>query len=129
MIEDKPLTRRSLIAYGGSALAAASVPSIVMPGRAAAATDFLAYSTYSNRVGEAFYMRVAGGGKVGMRLLSVTGDDKCFDLLFTPSSSVIHEQATREVSHPALGTTQLFVVPFKTPRTTLRYVVSVNRSR
>lgn len=128
MIDDRPITRRNLIAFGGGALAAASVPGLAMPGRAAAATNWLARSTYASRIGEAFYMRVAGGGKVGMRLVRVTGDDKRFDLVFAPATSVAHEQATREISHPQLGSTLLFVVPFKTPRTTLRFIVSVNRS-
>jgi len=128
MFEHTPVTRRRLIAMGGAATAIASVPSFLLPSRAAAAGGWLTRTSYTGRIGETFYMSLPGGARAGLRLAAVTGDDKAFDLLFSPTSATVHEQATRTFTHAALGSTQLFVVPMKPPGTSLKYVVSVNRS-
>ena len=128
MIEDISITRRRLLKVGGAAAAAASLPGIVMPARAAAAGGWLDHSSYTGRIGEAFYMRLENGKQFSMKLIAVNGDARVFDLVFQPTSSVLHAQATREMRHAALGTTHFFVVPFTAPRTTLKYLVSINRS-
>ena len=128
MIEDRPITRRRLIALGGAATAVASVPGFLVPARAAAAEGWLSRASYTGRIGETFYMSLPGGARAGLRLSAVTGDDKAFDLVFAPTSATLHPQATRTFTHAALGRTDLFAVPFKAPKTSLKYVVSVNRS-
>lgn len=123
------VTRRRLLAIGGSAAAAASLPGFLLPARAAAAASWLDRSTYETRIGEIFTMRLESGARFTLRLEAVTGKGRSFDLVFKPTSAVEHAQATRQVSHDALGRTELFLVPFKTPKTTLRYIASINRAR
>ena len=129
MIEDTPITRRRLIALGGAATAVASVPGFLMPARAAAAAaeGWLTRASYTGRIGETFYASLPAG-RFGLRLAAVTGDDKAFDLVFSPTSATVHPQATRTFTHAGLGRTEFFVVPFKAPKTSLKYVVSINRS-
>ena len=128
MNEHRLITRRQLIAMGGAATAAASVPALLMPARAAAAEAWLSRASYTGRIGETFYMTLDNGLRFGLKLASVTGTDDAFTLVFQPTSSVMHAQATRTFTHAVLGKTQFFVVPLKAPGTTLKYVVSINRS-
>ena len=128
MLEHTPITRRRLIAMGGAATAVASVPGFLMPARAAAAETWFTRASYSGRVGETFYMSLAGGGRAGLKLAAVTGTDDAFDLVFAPTSSTEHAQSTRTFTHAVLGRNDFFVMPFKTPKSPLKYGVSINRS-
>lgn len=128
MLEHTPITRRRLIALGGAATAVASVPGFLVPARAAAAETWLSRATYTGRIGETFYMKLASGARFGLRLAEVTGDENAFNLVFTPTSSAVHAQSTRTFTHAGLGQTEFFVVPLKAPKTSLKYIVSVNRS-
>lgn len=129
MIDDSPFTRRRLLVAGGGAAAAASIPGVLFPQPAGARTGarWLARRTFASRIGQTFKMRVDRYATTGLELVSVTGDDRSYDLVFRPTSDVVRPQATRQLWHPELGRTQLFVVPLQAPQEPLLYVVSINR--
>jgi hypothetical protein len=133
------LTRRSLLSSGAAATAAALIglrPWAATPAAAAAgAAGHLLRSSYEGLTGTSF-----AAGSVDLRLLSVSdlagaaadrslaGSEDAFALAFAGPLDAALEAGTHTLSHPELGTFELFVSPVDRPRKDRRYEAVVDRS-
>jgi hypothetical protein len=130
------LTRRSLLRAG--ALATAATLAGVRPwgaASAAAASGHLRRSSYDGLVGQSF-----GAGSVQLQLLSVSdlagatvdkslaGSEDAFALAFSGPLGAPLEAGTHALTHPELGTFELFVAPVEQPHADRRYEAVVDRS-
>jgi hypothetical protein len=129
-------TRRSLLRSGALASVAALVglrPWAAAP--AAAAPSHLLRSSYEGLVGQRF-----GAGSVELTLVSVAdvagaaidaslaGSEDAFVLTFTGALEPALESGTHTLSHPGLGSFELFLSAVEQPRSDRRYEAVVDRS-
>ncbi len=132
------LTRRSLLWSGAMATAAALVgirPWAATPAAAAGAPGHLLRSSYEGLAGNTF-----ATASVDLRLLSVSdlagaavdpslaGNEDAFALAFAGPLDAALEAGAHTLSHPELGTFELFVSPVERPRRDRRYEAVVDRS-
>jgi hypothetical protein len=130
------LTRRSLLRSGALASAAALVglrPWAATP--AFAAPSYLLRSAYEGLVGHRFT-----AGSVELTLLSVSdvagatvdaslaGTEDVFVLTFSGPLEPALDGGTHTLTHPGLGTFELFLSPVERPGTDRRYEAVVDRS-
>jgi hypothetical protein len=130
------VTRRSLLRSGALAGAAALVGLRPWaPAPAAAAPGHLLRSSYDGLVGQSF-----GVGSVELRLMSVSdlagatvdaslaGSEDAFVLTFAGPLDAALESGTHALTHPALGTFEMFMSAVEQPRSERRYEAVVDRS-
>ena len=130
------LTRRSLLRAGALGAAATFVglrPWAAAP--AAAAPGHLLRSSYDGLVGQGFRV-----GSADLRLLSVddlagaavdkslAGSEDAFVLAFAGPLDAALEGGTHSVTHPALGSFELFVSEVEQPQSERRYEAVIDRS-
>jgi hypothetical protein len=132
------ITRRSLLRTGAAATAAMMLG--VRPWAAAPATAasgrHLIRSSYTGLARVSF---AVGTGKVRLRSVSdvagaavdksLAGRDDAFVLTFCGALSQPLESGTHTLSHPELGTFELFLSPVARPSTECRYEAVIDRSR
>ncbi len=134
------LSRRHFLVLGGAAATTVAVPGVARGAtraRAAKFTSWLDRRTFSGRVGETFAVRGDDGVSVAVRLTKVSNlrgttprgrslkrRADAFMLTFTPvSGAPVGGGETRAITHPELGSTQLFAAAGETT-----YTVVVNCS-
>jgi hypothetical protein len=138
---DSGLTRRSLLRAGAGAGAAVAIG--VRPWAAAAATagtaGYLTRSAYAGLEGTSFNVET-GGEHVVLRLeavadvagaatrRSLAGSDDTFALTFSGPLAQPLDSGIHSLSHPALGSFELFASPVDQPEGSRRYEVVVDRS-
>jgi hypothetical protein len=130
------LTRRSLFHAGALGAAATFVglrPWAAAP--AAAAPGHLLRSSYDGLAGDVFRV-----GSVDLRLLSVddlagaavdkslAGSEDAFVLAFAGLLAAPLESGTHSVTHPALGSFELFISEVEQPQSERRYEAVIDRS-
>lgn len=136
------LTRRRLLQSGGAAAAVALID--LHPVTAALASNtnaassapaYLRRSSYTSLAGEGFTVS-ADGAQQTLQLLSVSdlerpglqGADDAFILQFAGPGTETIEQGTYVLSHPTLGSFELFSTPVDQLRSTQTYAVVIDRS-
>jgi hypothetical protein len=132
-----PLTRRDLLAWGVATGAAAGLAGLAAAPPVLGRQSWLRRSTYAQRLGEPFSVRITGGTKVTLRLAdvddlagttssgaSLAGRDDAFLLELTGPAEPRLTQGVYELRHRTLGVSRLFIVPH--PQNS--YAVLVNRS-
>jgi hypothetical protein len=131
------ITRRHLLAAGGSAGAAAFVA--LNPQLAAAASavvadpSYLRRSTYTDLVGQDFAMGWWGSSS-SLALASVSdlphlkGRDDAFSLIFVGATATPPGGGEVALSHPKVGRFELFVTPVEQASDPQQYEAIVNRS-
>jgi hypothetical protein len=135
-MDDALLTRRTLIKSG--AVAGATLL-IARPGWAFAGRpgvpSHLERSSYTGLTGDAFTAS-GGGGSASLTLDGVgdlpdaaAGAVDAFALAFSGAASAPLHQGIRTLSHPALGSFDVFVAAVERPDDRQRYEVVVDRSR
>jgi hypothetical protein len=130
------LTRRSLL-HAGAIGAAASLAGLRpwAPAPAAAVPGHLLRSSYTGLVGQSFTI-----GSADLRLRSVgdlagaavdkslAGSEDAFVLAFSGPLDAALEGVTHAVTHPALGSFELFVSEVGQPRSERRFEAVIDRS-
>lgn len=136
------LTRRRLLQSGGAAAAVALID--LHPVTAALAANantasnppaYLRRSSYTSLPSKGFTIS-ADGVQQTLELLSVSdldraglqGADNAFMLQFSGPGTEKIEQGTHVLSHPTLGSFELFSTPVNQPQSTQTYAVVVDRS-
>jgi len=136
------LTRRRLLQSGGAAAAVALID--LHPVTAALASNantasntpaYLRRSSYTSLSSNGFTVS-ADGVQQTLELLSVSdlkraglqGADDAFMLQFSGPGSETIEQGTHVLSHPTLGSFELFSTPVNQPQSTQTYAIVVDRS-
>ena len=132
------LTRRSLLAAGTTAGAAALLG--IRPWTAAAAgPGYLSRSAYTGLEGTRFTVQT-GAEPVALRLDSVSdlagagtrqglaGSEDAFALRFSGPLSAPLDSGIHTLSHPSIGTVELFASPVDAPETDRSYEIVVDRS-
>ncbi len=102
---------------------------------AAAAGSHLVRSAYAGLVGRSF---AVGSAKLRLKSISdvagaardasLAGSEDAFVLAFSGSLAQPLESATHTLSHPELGTFELFISPIKRPSTDCLYEAVIDRS-
>jgi hypothetical protein len=138
--ESRTLTRRRLIQGGGAAFAVAMIdlhawaPALAST-VSGSAPAYLRRSSYEGLTGSAFEASFAGGGQA-LTLASISdlgrpevaGADDAFSLEFTGSSEQVITQGIHTLSHPSLGSFDVFVAAVDQPEQTQAYQLIVDRS-
>jgi hypothetical protein len=135
------MTRRRLLWLSGTTVALTALPTRVRVARAAQGGGWLRRSAYTGRIGETFHVRLSGGGRLRLRLASVSdlqgatiagaplaGRDDAFCVTLNGASAPPLAQGTYRLSHPALGRAALFLVPGRGDAREATYQLVVHRA-
>jgi hypothetical protein len=141
--ERPTLSRAGLIQAGAAAAAAIALPpvgrslgpalrSVIMGGEPAHTAAYLRRATYLPLVGEVFEIALSDGNRVKLRLVearALPGDGDAFSLVFRSGTRTALESAIHTLTHPALGSVDLFLGPVGRPVGRTEFEAVVNRIR